>query len=148
MQKIPQVIGAARQSLKNPPRVHSETALRQNRGAISFYSQGIFELTGKTRQANALKAAAESVVTCLKEYQTFLETDLLPRANGEWRIGKEKFARKLDLTLDAGMSAEQGLADAESEFARVERDMYVIARQLWSRYYPTLPSPPYDVEGR
>ena len=37
---------------------------------------------------------------------------------------------------------------AEAEFARVERDMYVIARQLWSRYFPKKPLPPDDDEGR
>ena len=148
MALIPKVVAAARETLKNPPRVHTETAIRQNRGAIAFYEKGILEAAGKTRQTAALKAAAEPVAACLKDYQKFLEGDLLPRANGEWRIGKEKFARKLELTLDAGLSADQVLADAESEFARVERDMYVIARQLWSRYYPRQALPPDDVEGR
>jgi len=148
MAQIPKVIAAARQSLTTPPRVHTETAIRQNRGAISFYEREIFDVAGKTPQAAALKAAAEKVAGALKEYQKFLENDLLPRANGEWRIGREQFARKLELTLDAGVSAEQVLADAESEFARLERDMYVIARQLWSRYYPRLSLPPDDTEGR
>ncbi len=148
MALIPRVVAAARQSLKNPPQVHTETAIRQNRGAIAFYEQGLFDVAGKTRQASALRAAAQPVSACLKEYQKFLENELLPRAKGEWRIGREKFARKLELTLDAGLTADQVLAEAESEFTRVERDMYVIARQLWSRYYPALPLPPEDVEGR
>jgi len=148
MALIPRVVAAARETLKNPPRAHTETAVRQNRGAIAFFERGVFEAAGKTRQANALKAAAEPVAACLKEYQKFLETDLLPRANGEWRIGREKFARKLELTLDAGVTADQVLADAEGEFSRVERDMYVVARQLWSRYYPGRALPPDDVEGR
>jgi len=148
MALIPRVVAAARETLKNPPRAHTETAIRQNRGAIAFFERGIFEAAGKTRQADALKVAAEPVAACLKEYQKFLETDLLPRANGEWRIGREKFARKLELTLDAGVTADQVLADAEGEFARVERDMYVVARQLWSRYYLGRALPPDDAEGR
>ncbi|MGH7971570.1 MAG: DUF885 family protein, partial [Limisphaerales bacterium] len=32
MALIPKVVAAARQNLKNPPRVHTETAIRQNRG--------------------------------------------------------------------------------------------------------------------
>jgi uncharacterized protein (DUF885 family) len=148
MAHIPEVVAAARKSLKNPPRVHTETAVKQNRGAITFYQQGIFEAAGKTRQAEALKAAAQPVVKCLQDYQTFLETELLPKANGEWRIGKDKFDRKLDLTLDAGLTADQVFADAESEFARVERDLYVIARQLWSRYYPNRSLPVDDAAGR
>ena len=148
MAVIPRVIAAARQNLKNPYRAHTETAIRQNRGAIAFYEKDIYEFAGKTRQLAALKAAAAPVVAALKDYQKFLESDLLPRANGEWRLGADKFARKLDLVLDAGVNASQVLADAENEFARVEREMYVVARQLWSRYFAGQPLPPDDLEGR
>ena len=48
MALIPKVVAAARENLKNPPRVHTETAIRQNRGAIAFYEQGLFETAGKT----------------------------------------------------------------------------------------------------
>jgi uncharacterized protein (DUF885 family) len=148
MALIPKVVAAARQNLKNPPRAHTETAIKQNRGAIGFYQHEIFEFAGETPQLGALKAAAAPVAACLNEYQTFLEKDLLPRANGEWRIGAEKFARKLDLELDAGVTADQVMADAEAEFSRVEREMYVIARQLWSHYFSPQALPPDDQDGR
>jgi uncharacterized protein (DUF885 family) len=145
---IPKVVSAARQNLRNPFQAHTETALRQNRGAISFYESEIFQFAAKTRQLSALKAATAPVVASLKEYQNFLEKDVLPKARGDWRLGTEKFARKLDLELDADVTADQVMADAESEFARVERDMYVIARQLWSRYFALQPLPPDDQDGR
>lgn len=148
LQQIPRVIAAARANLQNPPRAILETAIRQNRGAIGFYEKDLFEVAGKTAQLAALKAAAQPVVACLQEYQQFLEKDLLPRASGEWRLGREKFYRKLELELDAGLNADQVLADAESEFSRVEREMYVIARQLWSRYFPQQALPPDDAAGR
>lgn len=148
MALIPKIVAAARENLKNPPRAHTETAIRQNRGAISFYEHDIFEFAGETPQMEALKAAAKPVVASLKDYQQFLEKDLLPQANGQWRIGAEKFARKLELELDAAVSADQVMADAESEFARVERDMYVVARQLWSHYFLGQALPPDDEDGR
>src|SRR5580765_6905912 len=115
MGQIPRVVAEARQNLKNPPRVHTETAIKQNRGAIGFYEHDIFEFAGDTPQSNALRAATVPVVNCLKDYQTFLETDLLPRAKGEWRIGEKKFSRKLELELDAGVNADQVMSDAENE---------------------------------
>jgi hypothetical protein len=96
MGQIPRVVAAARQSLRNPFRVHTETAIRQNRGAIGFYENEILEFAGTTHQLAALKAAAGPVVICLKEYQEWLEKDLLPRANGDWKLGADKFARKLE----------------------------------------------------
>jgi uncharacterized protein (DUF885 family) len=145
---IPRVVAAAKENLRNPPRVFVETAIRQNRGAIAFYESGIFEVAGETPQLSELGPPAKKVVTSLKEYQKFLEEDLLPRAKGEWRLGKEKFARKLELDLNAGVTAEQVLRDAEAEAEHVERDLYVLARQLWSQKFPKKPLPPDDAEGR
>jgi len=148
MAKIPAVMQVARTTLKNPPRTILETAIRQNRGAIGFYEQGLFELVGETPQAAALKAAAQPVVAALKEHQRFLEGELSARATGDWRLGAKRFARKLERVLDAGMTGAQVLADAESEVTRVNNDLYVVARQLWSRYTPKVPLPPDDVAGR
>src|SRR5207253_8361910 len=145
---IPKVVKAAKMSLQNPPRVFVATAIRQNRGAIAFYEHGLFELAGENPQLSELGPAARKVVPVLKEYQKFLEEDLLPRAKGEWRIGKDKFYRKLERELDAGLNADEVLHEAEGEFVRVERDMYVIARQLWARQFPKRPLPPDDPEGR
>jgi len=145
---IPRITEAARKNLKNPCRTHTETAIKQNRGAIGFFESDIFTFAAGTRQMEALKAAAAKVVAVLKEHQTFLQQDLLPRANGEWRLGKKKFARKLDLEFNAAVNADQVMADAEREFARVEREMYVIARQLWGKYFGKEPLPADDELGR
>lgn len=146
--KIPSIITNARATLRNPPQSVLETAIRQNRGAIGFFESGLFELAGETPRLPALRAAAAPVAQQLRLYQLFLEGDLMKRATGDWRLGRERFARKLELELDAGRSADEVLADAEAEFVRVNRELYVIARQLWSRYFPRLPLPPDDEAGR
>ncbi len=145
---IPAVVAAAKANLKNPPRVVLETAILQNKGSIRFYEKDIFELAGATVQKAALAEVCQRVVPVLREYQNFLEQDLLPRARGEWRIGARKFARKLELTLDAGLSAARVLADAESEFERVRAAMLAVSRQLWPRYFPDRAFPPETGDGR
>ncbi|MGC3956579.1 MAG: DUF885 domain-containing protein [Verrucomicrobiota bacterium] len=148
MKEIPRIVTTAKQTQTHPPKPILETAIRQNRGAISFFETELLQLAGETPQLPQLKAAATPVVVALKDYQEFLEKDLMLRATGEWRIGKKKFAKKLELVLDAGMTADQVLADAEAEFARVHQSLYVVSRQLWSQYFPTQTLPPDDVEGR
>jgi uncharacterized protein (DUF885 family) len=148
MAHLPRVVATARESLRNPPQVFVETAIRQNRGAIAFYEQGLFELAGETPQLSELGPVAKSAAAVLKDYQKYLEADLLPRAKGDWRIGKKKFEAKLEWELDAGLSADEVLREAETEFARVERDLYVIARQLWGQTFPGKPLPPDDADGR
>lgn len=148
MNQMKRIVATAKATLAHPPKPILETAIRQNRGAISFYESEIYQLAGDTPQVGGLKEAAAPVIAALKDYQEFLEGELMSRATGDWRLGKRKFARKLELVLDAGMSADEVLADAEAEFERVRRDMYVVARQLWSKYSPTSPLPPDDAEGR
>jgi uncharacterized protein (DUF885 family) len=147
MAHFPKIIAAAKENLRHPPRVILETAIRQTGGAINFYERGIYEVSGENPRLSELRPAAERVVPLLKEYLKFLK-ELLPQAKGEWRLGKEKFARKLDLELDANLSADEVLKEAEADFVRVERDMYIIARQLWSGTHPGKPLPPDDAKGR
>lgn len=148
MKRIPDVVAAAKTNLQNPPRVVLETAIQQNKGSIGFYESDIFAFVGESPLLPALKAEAARVVSVLQEYQTWLERDLLPRADGDWRLGRQKFTQKLEYTLNAGLGADEVLRDAESEFTRVRNDMYVIARQLWHRYFPMKPLPVEDAAGR
>jgi uncharacterized protein (DUF885 family) len=148
MAHIPRITATAKTTITVPPPSVLETAVLQNRGAIHFYEHELFTLVGDTPQLADLKKAAEPVVAALREHQKFLETEVRPRATGQWRLGKEKFSRKLELVLDAGMSADEVLAAAEAELNRVRNDMYVVARQLWSKHFPKHPLPPDDTAGR
>jgi len=148
MAQVPRVLADARANLRNPPRVVAETAIKQNLGAIAFYEREVFLLAGEDAPSGALKAAAQQAADALRQHQQFLEKELLPRATGEWRIGQAKFAEKFERELAAGVTAEQNLADAEAEFERVTRDMYVLARQLWSACESKCPLPPDDAAGR
>jgi uncharacterized protein (DUF885 family) len=148
MAEIPRIIATAKKTLTHPPKPVLETAVRQNRGAIAFYEQELFQLAGETAQLNQLKAAAAPAAAALKEYQKFLEGELMQRATGEWRLGKKKFSRKFELETDAGITAEEAYLDAQNEFNRVVGEMYVVARQLWSKYFPGKNLPPDDARGR
>ncbi len=147
MAQMPRIVAEAEKTLTHPARPILETAIRQNRGAIDFYEKDIFLLAGDTVQLGQLKTSAASVAASLKKYQEFLEGPLMARADGEWRIGQPRFDKKFELETDAGITAEQNLADAETEFNHVRRDMFVLARQLWCRYFPQKPLPPDDLAG-
>ena len=147
MAQLPRIVAEAERTLTTPPKPILETAIQQNQGAIGFYEKDIFQYAGDTPQLDKLKAAAAAAVVALKVYQKFLEGPLVARANGDWRIGKEKFDLKFQLETQARITAEQNLADAESEFSRVRRDMYDVARQLWCQYFPQTPLPPDDASG-
>ncbi len=147
MEAIPRVVANAKASLKKPLLPHLETAIKQNRGAIAFYENGIYQMTGETPQLSVLAQPAKAAVTALREHQKFLES-LRGEAHGQWRLGLDKFNKKLELELDAGLTAAEVIRAAEEEKVRVVRDMYVIARQLWCTSFPGVPLPPDDELGR
>jgi uncharacterized protein (DUF885 family) len=147
---IPKVVAAAQDKsmLTRVPKILGEVAVKRNLGAIAFYEKDIFALTGENAATSVLTKPCREAVKSLKDYQTWLEKDLLPRSQGDWRIGKKKFARKLRLELDAGIEADDVLKLAEAEAERVEREMYYVAKQLWSKTFPGIVLPPDDAVGR
>ena len=148
MARIPEVLECARSTIKNPPRVKVETAIKQTQGAIGFYSIELFKLAGEQPGHTELGRKAERIVAALNRHLDFLKTDVLPRSSDGWRIGPDLFAQKLELELDAGLSAAEVLAEAEREAARVESEMALIARQMWGQAFPDQPLPLDDPDAR
>ena len=131
------MVETARKTIGRPPRVKVETAIRQTKGAIDFYKGDLFTLAEAPKGEGELGARAATVVAALEGYLEFLEAEVFARVRPtSWRIGPELFAKKLELELDAGLSAEEVLREAEAEADRVEREMAVIARQLYETTFP------------
>ncbi|WP_250847090.1 DUF885 domain-containing protein [Aquisphaera insulae] len=148
IEQVPRILSVARATIKVPPKVVTETAIRQAEGAVAFYTTDLFELAGQKPGEGPLGAKAAALVPALKAHVEFLRKEVLPRAGENWRIGREKFVKKLDQELDAGLGADEVLAEARREADRVQREMEVIARQAWGKLFPGKVIPADDREGR
>ncbi len=146
--KIPSIVQAAKQSIGKPPKILTEIAIKRTDGAIAFYESDIFKLAQESPQLSPLQAPSRSAVASLKDYKKFLEEEVLPRSSGDWRIGKDKFAKKLELELDAGLSAAEVIQAANAEADRVEQEMYYVAKQIWHTLFAGQTLPPDDQQGR
>jgi uncharacterized protein (DUF885 family) len=136
---IPLVLAAAKANLKNPPRIHTETAIRQNPGTISMirdelktYLDQVPELKDEFApiQAEAVKA--------LEEYGQWLEKDLLPNANGDFRLGDEKYRRKLYYSLESDLTKEDILKTAETDLQETQAALYETALPLFKKFFPRI----------
>ena len=72
------------------------------------------------------KASNQAVIDALNAYQAFLKTDLLPRSQGDFRIGADTYRKKLlydemvDIPLDRLLEiGRQDLRRNQEEFKRV-----------------------------
>jgi len=91
-------LGQARSNLRNPPRIYTEVALEQLPGIIGFFKSDVpaaFNAVTDRRLLGEFQASNQAVIGALGEYQTFLKNNLLPRSNGDYRIGAENYRKKL-----------------------------------------------------
>jgi uncharacterized protein (DUF885 family) len=141
LKAIPATLAVARQNLKNPPRVYTETAIVQNKGAISLIQGELDEFIAKEPSMKAkLAPARKRAIAALTEYGTWLEKDLLPRSTGDFRIGEKHFREKLALVLDSDLTPEDILKNAEADLATTQAAMLETALPLYKRYYPDKPT--------
>ena len=134
LKEVPGVVAAAKANLKNPPKIHVETAISQNRGTISLITHDLESLKKAAPQLQPEAEAAQKVaVAALTDYGTWLEQDLLPRAKGDFRLGDEKYRRKLRYSLDSDLTKEEILAHAEADLKKTQEAMYQTALKLGAK---------------
>ena len=92
-----------------------------------------------------LAAAADDAKAALTAFEGHLTDDVLPRSEGEGRLGADLFARKMRHTMRSEtLTAERILAAAEREFDVVRTELIRLARQLWPRWRRGSPLPADD----
>lgn len=131
--QMPGLLAAARANLKNPPRIYTEIAIEQLPGTIGFFEHDVPQAFAGAKDS-ALKAefaqTNKTVIAELNSYLAWLKTDLLPRSNGDFRIGAETFAKKLqydemvDIPLDKLLEiAWADLRKNQEHFRQVAHDL-------------------------
>ncbi len=136
MKQLPRLVEQAKTNLRAPPKPHTQVAIRRNKGAIAFYDGEIAEFVkGSSLEAQVL-AEGKRIAETLRSYQSWLETDLLSRATGDWRLGRALWEQKLQYSLDSSLSAKEIWKRAVSEFERVREQMLEVALSLWPKYFP------------
>ncbi|HTX35807.1 MAG TPA: DUF885 domain-containing protein [Bryobacteraceae bacterium] len=126
---IPRVFQSARENLKNPPRIFTEVAIEQLPDIAGFFKNDVPKAFQKVTD-NALRADFEksnqAAIAAIQDYETFLKKDLLPKSNGDFRIGAENYRKKLlydemvDTPLDRLLEiGYQNLRANQKEFQRV-----------------------------
>jgi uncharacterized protein (DUF885 family) len=96
--QMPTALAAARQNLRNCPKVYTEIALEQLPGDIDFFRHDVPAAFSEVKEATLLaefKQSNAAVIDALTSYESWMKADLLPRSNGDFRIGKDTFALTL-----------------------------------------------------
>ena len=132
---IPETLAVARAQLESMPKVHLETAIGQFGGTIRLVAD---EIDDALRQAQRSSRAADAVRNLRAAAMEALTAhrDWLAAKNAETggfadpRIGPERFARKLSLTLSAVADSDAILARAEADLDRITEHITQLAADL------------------
>src|SRR6266849_4748326 len=137
MEAIPRVIAQAKADLQHPPRVHTETAIEQTQGAINLVREGLTPLLDRAPQMKKdLAPVQEKTAKALEDYKKWLQDDLLKRSDGDFRIGPDKFRKKLRFALASDLSMEEIMKRAQADLQQTQAAIYETAVPLYKKYFP------------
>lgn len=132
MEQLPALLRTARGEL-DPARVpapFAETYANQNRGLKSLVGELVEPHKGALGepQRARLDAAITGFNAAIDEHQAWIEAVLVPRAQGDFRIGRQAFDEKLAFTLQSSLSRQDIRQRAEAAVIEVRAEMYRVAK--------------------
>jgi uncharacterized protein (DUF885 family) len=138
LEAIPNVINEAKANLQHPPRVYTETAIEQIQGGINLVRNGLDPLlTQAPGSTKDLAPIQEKTAKALEDYKKWLEDDLLSRSDGNFRLGADKFRKKLHFALASDLSMDEIKRRAEVDLAQTQDAIYSTALPLYKKYFPS-----------
>jgi uncharacterized protein (DUF885 family) len=131
MEKLPGYLAEARRQLvpARVPRVHAETVARQNAGILEIVDAAILPEVERSGVPRArFDAALATLRSALAEHQRWLDEVLVPNAKGDFRLGAERYDRKMRFELMSAMTRSELKAKAQQAFAAARDEMERLAR--------------------
>lgn len=131
--KIPAIFAAARANLKNPPKIFTQVAIEQLPDMIGFFENDVpaaFQAVKDPTLLAQFKKSNQAVIAELKAYLAWLERDLLPRSNGDFRLGADLYRRKLLYDEAVDLPLERLLEIGVADLRKNQAQFKAVAAQL------------------
>ena len=151
LEQFPRMYAQIRETIipERVPKIHAETAVKQNKGVLSILDNLVVPQKNKLkkRYRKQLNKAMETARNENAKHQKWLEEEVLPKANGNFRIGPKLYDRKLAFTLQTPLTRQQILEKAESELVKTRSHMYDIAKSVYKEMHPYTEFPEVPTEA-
>ena len=139
-QQIPALLLAARQNLRDVPRISVELALEELPSNIEFLQKDTvraFASVKDAAQRARLTASTEAATRAMTEFGEWLKKELLPRAKTDFAIGTDAFVKKLAADELINEPLDRVLARGEAELGRLREEFVATAKKI----DPSRPAP-------
>lgn len=126
LKDLPKFIKQAKENLKTPPLLYTETAIQQFPAILDFYKTRLPELiaAAPADSKSKLQDGLNKVLPVLVDYQNFLKNQLLPRSTGNFRMGQQVHTRLLRLTLQNEIPIQELINRATPDSNNIRMEMF------------------------
>lgn len=131
IRRVPSLLAAARENITNPPAIFARRGTAMFKGTAAMLRGDLrlaFASVADTALARRTFALADTVATAIDAYVVYMESAVIPVANGDVAIGAKNVADRyraeelLDLPLDSMLAiGERQLALEEADFVATAR---------------------------
>ncbi len=132
LRHLPGVVALARRQLQSPPPPHLEVARLQHGGVNSLLRDHVSELSQRLPSRSLrseLESATERALEAWADFGAFLET-LEPGPTDSFRLGQERFASKLRLTLHSHMTPADVVGQATHRLDELTDELGSVASMI------------------
>jgi len=140
LKDLPKLIKQAKENLKTPPQIFTETAIKQFPAILSFYKNELPQLIAQVPAASKskLQSSLTKVIPALEDYQNFLQNELLPRSTGNFRLGQQTHRRLVRLTYQQSIPLDELVARSKADYNNIRREMVLICIPFFKIMYPNI----------
>jgi uncharacterized protein (DUF885 family) len=131
--EVPRIFEDARANLDNPPSIFVEVAISQTEGLARFLSDVVppqVEGVGDEALITSFRERNAAAVTAVEDYGKWLETDLLPRAGGDYALGESVYQKKLAYEEMVDTPLDELLARARAALTETQQQMQEAAAEI------------------
>src|SRR5205085_3155416 len=115
----------------------TETAIDQTQGAINLVRSELSPLLDQApHMKNDLTPVQEKTAAALEDYKKWLQNDLLPRSDGDFRLGAQKYRKKLRFALASDLPMEQISQRAKADIQQTQTAIYQTALPTHKKDFP------------
>ena len=135
---LPGLIKKAKENLKTPAQIYTETAIKQIPAIIDFYRTEVPTLVAAAAARNGFQTEVGKVIAALEDYQTFLKNELLPKSTGNFRLGADTHLRTLRMLSQGNIPMEELVARANADVKNIRREMFLVCIPFYKVMYPNI----------
>ncbi len=130
LRQVPRLIQAARENIKEPPAMFVKVGIDTWRGTMAFIDADLpraFSNVDDIHLLGDLDDACKEATQTIGAYVDELANDILPKAKGTFRLGRDRFEQKLRLEEGIILPVDKLLAIATRELAATQEEFRTLA---------------------